>query len=160
MFFVIYSNIFQNAAFGVDGKLFPLGSKPRFKKKPSDEEPKAQHFWNYKRGYCLNAMIVGDGKYFRWCIQMLIYDCTRGVYFSKSCNLFPNPIFNFFPQFILKKLTIFTYKIFLSSYIFSCIKYSPLGHKRGREILFLLELLVQRLHKRVQMFFFLYKFYV
>merc|ERR1719468_732172 len=54
-----------NAAFGVDGKLFPLGSKPRFKKKPSDEEPKAQHFWNYKRGYCLNAMIVGDGKYFR-----------------------------------------------------------------------------------------------
>ena len=73
-----------NAACGVDGKLFPLGSMPRFEKEPSDEEPKAQHFWNYKRGYCLNAKIVGDGKYFR----DIEFDCgsanDEGIIYNKS----------------------------------------------------------------------------
>ena len=50
---------------GIDGKLFFFNQELRFQNPPKDDEPKAQHYWNHKKGYSLNAMIVGDGRYFR-----------------------------------------------------------------------------------------------
>ncbi len=50
---------------GIDGKLFYFKQMPRFQNTPIVEEPKAQHYWNHKKGFTLNAIIVGDGRYFR-----------------------------------------------------------------------------------------------
>ncbi len=56
----------KNFSLGVDGKIFPLSGRPRFKEAPTFLEPQGQDFWcTRKATYGINAMLITDGVLFR-----------------------------------------------------------------------------------------------
>jgi len=55
----------ENLPIGIDGKLFRLKDKPRFKNPPGRMDPQEQDYWSYKNTYAINGQMVCDGTYFR-----------------------------------------------------------------------------------------------
>ena len=56
----------KNMSLGVDGKIFPIMGKPRFKNPPTFMEPQGQDYWcTRKSTYGINGMLLTDGTFFR-----------------------------------------------------------------------------------------------